>query len=248
MNQTKLKEAWSYRALNMAAGIVCLVVGSSASVNAATLWNNGTVNTIYGNSVPADSTLPNSGFTVFDSFAVPTPGWVVSGFDITDFFYATNTSEYTSTNWSLWKGDPLAGGTLVASGNNAGVVGTASGPCGGASVACSALITVTLSSGVFLAAGNTYYIGTSNVLKNSSDVTERAFSAGHNGVPDGWENSNGSIVGSSWFTCAQCTSATTNGSDTAFDILGNNAPEPGTLVLMSLALAGLGYKARRRKA
>jgi hypothetical protein len=183
---------------------------------------------------------------VFDSFSVASPGWIVTGFDITDFFYATTTSEYTSTKWSLWSGDPLAGGTLVATNTSVGVVGTASGACGGSNSACSAVITVTLSSGVFLAAGSNYYLGTSNNLKQGTDITERAFSAGHNGVPDGWEASNGSIVGSSWFTCPTCTSTTTTGSDTAFDILGNVVPEPGTLVLMSLALFGLGYKVRRR--
>jgi hypothetical protein len=212
------------------------------------MWNNGAVTTSFSSGVPADST--NSGFTVFDNFTVPSPGWIVSGFDITDFFYATNTSEYSSTNWSLWKGNPLAGGTLVASGNNAGTVGPATGSCGGSSSACSALITVTLSSGVFLASSSSqYYLGTSNILKNTGgtiDVTERAFASGNGAATSGWEDSNGTIVGSSWVTCSECTSTTTAGNDTAFDILGSAVPEPGTMLWMGLALAGLGYKARRR--
>jgi len=72
---------------------------------------------------------------------------------------------------------------------------------GNCSVMCLESITVTFNAAVNLASGTTYYLGSTNLLTASTDLTNRAAAAG-NGLP-GWEQSNGThngVPGSTWNT------------------------------------------------
>lgn len=251
--------------LGISASLVLLAAGG---LQAAPLWSNGAVTTNANNQNVCDSG-PNScgsvvGYTVFDNFNIPasSKAWVVSSFDFTDFL-AAPTADYKSTSWSIWNGDPLSGGKLVASGSAVATLSNPGATCGVGN-GCLQMLTVTFATGanVTLASGNTYYLGTSNVLAAGADQSTRAFAAGGNTAPGGtangltsWEQSNGStsgVVGSSW------SQGTTNNVfpgalgitqiATAFDINGTLAPEPGTLTLLSIAFAGICFVLRRRVA
>jgi hypothetical protein len=264
----KLKGAFD-RALSLGIG-VSLVLLAAAGLQAAPLWTNGAVNTFSSNLNQCDSG-PNScgsvaGYTIFDNFNVPmnSKAWAVSGFDFTDFLFAP-TTDYKSTSWSIWNGDPLKGGTLVASGSAVASLSNPSATCA-VNIGCLQTLTVTFNTGanVTLASGNTYYLGTSNVLASGTESSTRAFAAGGNTAPGGtgtslgnWEQSNGStngIIGTTWTQGSinnvfpQNTPGGVNQTATAFDINGALAPEPGTLTLLTLAFAGLCFVLRRRVA
>ncbi len=239
----------------LACGFVAtsLLLGATG-LQAAALWDNGVGANSGGTSGFCDGgplTCGNNGsqsYTIFDNFTVGPSGWAVTGFDFTDYFVnGTLTSAYTAssgTSWSLWKGDPLGGGTLVASGTQLASL-TNLGGCG---IGClKDEFSITLGSSILLT-GGTYYLGTSNSL-TAGARTERDFGsasgANYNTLP-GWEQSQGSIVvgNPSTWTSTQSNVQTSN--DTSFDIQGTLAPEPGTLAVMGIALAGL-FAARRRR-
>lgn len=222
------------------------------------------------------SPTPPAQWTIFDNFTVPSGplGWAVSGFDYTDLLVGTATSEYSKTNWSLWKGDPLTGGTLVASSLTTaatfGIAAVPSASCPGTLSNCTVdMVTVNFLGGsVVLAPGQTYYLGSSTVMANNADVSFRSFSTGGNTATGGtvnalvnWEQSMGTTtgtIGSTWstsnlsnwtnYSSGQISNpAAFNEAATAFDINGQLAPEPGTLTLISMAIGGLCWL-RRRKA
>ena len=247
MKKTKPKRAWC-RALSIATGVVCVWVTTGGGLDAAALalWSNGNLNTgINGPNNVADS----SGYTVFDNFSVSKPGWIVTGFDFTDYFVGA--ADFKSTAWSIWSGDPMTGGTLMAKGSGGAV------PTGGCSAFSYCQITVTGIS-VYLPSGATYYLGLNNTL-NNANTSNRGYTDGAatslgvavtEPLPLGWEESNGSVTGAVGASNAWTngTGSGTGGNETAFDISGTLVPEPGTLVLMGLAVVGLGYKRRRRAA
>ena len=191
--------------------------GGPASAYAGTLWSNGAVNTTLSGDNRCDSgpnlcgNVGSTSSTIFDNFNIPAASmpWAVGGFDFTDFLLNGTNSDYKSTAWSIWNGDPLSGGRLVASGTATAVPTLVAGTCGNGST-CVELFAVTLSSAVNLASGNTYYLGTTNTITptNGNEETVRAFAAGGNTAPGGtanslqrWEQSNGTtsgIVGSVW--------------------------------------------------
>ena len=110
---------------------------------------------------------------------------------------------------------------------------------------------------VYLPSGATYYLGLNNTL--NANTSNRGYTDGAatslglavtEPLPLGWEESNGSVTGAVGTSNAWTngTGSGTGGNETAFDISGTLVPEPGTLVLMGLAVVGLGYKRRRRAA
>ena len=209
------------------------------------LWSNGTVSqTIAGGNLCDGACGSQTGqvFTIFDNFTVTGPGWNVTGFDFSDFFVNnTQTSQYSTTQWSIWSGDPLHNGTLVTSGTAMAMLGTPN--CNvGTPGACLVLMTV---SGISVTLGaGTYWLGTGNV-ETGGATTYRALASG-NGLPN-FEQSNGhttGVKGSNWIIGG--TDATYFSADTAFDIIGTATPEPATLSLMGFAIAGLVLVARPR--
>lgn len=235
-----------------------------SGLQAGTLWNNGALTgtaTICDGGPGTCSNSSSTAWTIFDNFTVPTSsvlGWLVSSFDYTDQFANTPAADYKDTSWSIWNGDPLSGGKLVASGLTLGSLTLLSGTCatsGNPVSTCTNRITINLTTTVYLSPGATYYLGTSNVLASSNDNTYRDMATGGNtttGITNpivNWEQSNGSTtgtVGSGW--AAGSTNNDFTSGATSFDLYGVvGAPEPGTLTLLGITLAGLCF-IRRRKA
>jgi hypothetical protein len=248
------------------AGMALLWAALSTGGLQAALWDTG-LGAAGGNSGLCDSgpgscgnattPLPQAS-VIFDNFRVTAPGWIINGFDFTDYFHLVPdpTTAYKSTAWSIWNGDPLSGGSIVAQGvatfgTNASLLSVA-GPACSNSTDCIRTIQVTGLS-VSLGVGQ-YFLGTTNDV--SGFVTERALSSGGkdsvtctlgaacNPTPlGGWEQARNTGAAWSGLIAGSAPTAT----DTAFDIQGVLTPEPATWGLMTLALAGLAVL-RRRKA
>ena len=207
MNTNRKGQRASSRAVKVGFGAVCMLL-AAGGIQAAPLWTNGTLSVApptecdSGPGTCGNSSL--AAWTIFDNFNVPTgTSWTVQGFDYTDLFFHTPAADYTNTKWSLWSGDPLNGGKLVASGLTLGQMTLQSGSCGAGST-CVELINVALGAPVYLSSG-TYFLGTTSILSNTADTTYREFANGGNTAPGGtantlqkWEQSNGSISGSTW--------------------------------------------------
>ncbi len=199
--------------------IVGFVLMTVTGANAGLIWNNGAVG---ANSMVCDN-CSGSSFTIYDNFQLSST-MAVTGFDFTDYIGMGTASDYASTNWSIYQGDPSVGGVLQAQGIANAVI-TAAGTA----------YTFTASGlNVVLGPGN-YYLGTSNNLKVANDAFERASAAG-NGLA-GYMQYNGSSYTKYPFTGF-------GGTDTAFGVAGVGMPEPSTLTLGFIALAA--FYIRRR--
>ena len=261
----RFNEKKAYRTfLSLAIGVYAALLAASPS-QAAALWSNGAVN---GSLLPANrcddgpNLCGNAGgnsWTVFDNFNVASgKTWNVTSVDFVDFLTNGLTSDIGQTTVSIWRGDPFAGGTLVASATAAPSLTNLAGTCGNGNT-CLELFALNLST--TLSGGSTYYLGATVHLTatNPGENTERAFAAGGNTAAGGtanstvnWELSNGSISGSTWvqgpssFNFPGMLGVTETA--TAFDINGTvaaPAPEPGGLTIVGLALAGFCLFRRR---
>ena len=261
----KRKRTRTVVALGIGAWAVLL---AASGLQAAALWNNGAAN----GSLSPDSRCddgPNlcgngggRSWTVFDNFNVPTgKTWNVSSVDFTDLLTNGTTSDIGQTTASIWNGDPLNGGILIATVTGTAGLANLGGTCGNNNTC---LEEFTLSFPAVLTSG-TYYFGATVALTatNFGENTDRAFAAGGNTAPGGtanflqrWELSNGTPggIGSTWtsgsvnfvFPGALGISETA----TAFDINGTLAagtPEPGAMTLVSVGLAGLCFVHRRSR-
>jgi PEP-CTERM motif len=254
VNKTNLKGAFGRWALSMVMVGASLLVIGGAGLKADALFNQGGlvgppgtpaapgVQSYDVNQVRCDSHCAGAQFTVFDNFSVPTQGWSISKIEIADWFVAAT---YQSSTYSIWSGDPVGGtGILKATGSVAGILSLISGNCSLSNTQCLQLITLNLGTAVTLGAG-TYYLGVTNTV--SAGSTDRALISSAN---SNWEWSDGAIngAGTGWQNGTNNVSFTGSSFDTAFDVQGTTLPEPGSLTLMGLALAGLIFVLRRRPA
>jgi len=257
------------QALTLSAGVSLMLLAVSG-MQAATLWHNGDVNSgtftavgSPGGGNPCDSTCgaptpaPGGPFTIFDNFQVTGSAWNVNGFTFADFLVGSPTvPSNKNVTWSLWNGDPSIGTTkLIASGTVAASLTQPGGyNCFGSN--CLVQFNVNVGPSVVLGAG-TYYLGTTV----ESDPTVKSYRATTDQVNAyGWQASIGSFgaVGEPWSGTTPLTfgfgtsNSGVSGNDSVFDILGTTdtsaTPEPGTLLMLTLAFTGLGIYGRRRLA
>jgi hypothetical protein len=243
--------------------VAVLMAMLAGGLQAGTLWDTGVGSlagaTTSGHCDSGPGTCTNStnqAFTIFDNFTVGPTGWVVSGFEFTDFFISTNRSAYLNgggTNWSIWSGDPTkTGSTVVASGNAMASLTDITGNSSNCvnNTNCLVKFTITIPS-VLLASGQ-YYLGTTNLL-TAGGRTDRAFGtsqAGNQyGMLSGWNQAQGTSDVPTVNSSSPYGTNTMNSpfaGDSSFDIQGTLAPEPGTWGLMTLAIAGIGILRRRK--
>ena len=261
---TNIKGAY-IRSLNLGS-CAALMLLTAGWLQADTLWNNGP-NNIPTNSLttqPCDTTCAGNAYTIFDNFKVTgSSPWQMTGFDFTDWLLSPNGSAPSpagsqTVTWSIWTSQPGVG-NLYAHGTATANLSPGGFACLGGVTTCTELFTVT-GLNVTLSAGQTYYIGTNLTPPTTGGYTTyRATSNGNISTPLlGWLQAQGnSFNGSSWggntpnslagnAVGQNGTVGFVNSNDSMFDITGSiNTPEPDTLTLMSMALAGLCFLRRR---
>lgn len=197
-------------------GLMLLVFPGMAL--AGVIWNNGSVTgeggqcDFTGNACSGGDT----GWTIFDDFNLSDEE-IVSGLTYDSYFSDGSTSDYVSTKWEIYDGDPLVFGSdaLVASGNSVATLSSDSDEA----------ITFTVSGlSVDLTAG-TYWLGYENVLESDGAETLDALSNG-SALP-GFEQESDDLNPENQFTY--------DTGNTVFTIEGSATPEPASLLLAALA-------------
>ena len=228
-----------WRVLSTMLGIGFMLI-TATGANASLLWNNGAI----GSNTMVCDYCNGTSFTIFDNFHLNS-AMIVQSFDFTDYIVSGTTADYTNTAWSIYSGDPSAGGSVVASGTTVAAL----------SLVNPGEYTFTISGLSQVLSAGTYYLGTSNKVSVSTDAFERASAAGNSGTPlPGWMQSPCSTLPG---TCTTFNGATFSkfplgngfgGTDTAFDVNGVVVPEPSTWSFGLIAAAAGFYLRRRRTA
>jgi hypothetical protein len=241
--------------------VLAAAVIGTGGLQAATLWDNG-FGFANADTTPhgiCDSNVGCAGgaTTAFDSFTITNAQWKITAFRFTDFFINSPTSDpsasFTSTTWSLWNGDPLVSGKLIATGTATGAANVLGSPVN-ANQGCSGqtcLVNFNVSITPVVLTSGTYYVGFSNNLVNSNSIrTERAYSLVASGVSKTLENSqqtNSLTVGQGWLPTGCATPNICTGQPSSFDVQGTLVPEPATWSLLLISAAGFRFLRRRSK-
>jgi len=203
------------------AGVAVLMAGSAAAI--PPIYSNGA-----GNGT-IDSFTINFGFEVANSFTAHNADVATGmGFETWDFSGATP----TSVDWVIANGNPLNGGTVIASGTS--------------SVTSSFILTngfgydlysdtIALPSVTTSCGGNCWV----ELLNATDSAGNPVFWDENNGPSNAWDSALGNL--------RNIDVAGTTGSET-FDITGLiGTPEPATWALMLAGFAGLGAMMRTRR-
>jgi hypothetical protein len=208
------------------ASLVPLVIPGTAQ--AAVAWSNGNVTGVGSNCDFTGGACPggDTGWTIFDNFDLSNDDTVIAFTYVSDFSVGSS-SDYLSTNWSIWRVDPLGPFNFLgplASGNLVAALTTNDLSVTSYTFTVSGL-SVNLPPG-------TYWLGYENVLEGDGAVTLDAKSDG-TALP-GYEEE----------SADQDYQFTYDSGNTAFTV--ENNPEPGSLWLVALAGAAFFTKSRIR--
>ncbi len=228
------KATYVARLVGCLGAAVLLLLAVGARADATVLFSNGGVTGGTGrcDSYPDVCNGDGTGWVIYDDFTLGSSA-TMTGFTYNDLIWREGPDVYVSTNWWLYDGDPISGGTLVYSGGGDVTTITLDSSSGLGDY----LFTFGGISGVTLDGGTVYWLGIQNVLSGGYEES-RATSAG-NGLPGYVQEQ---PDGNHQYSLSGDTAFTIEG-----DPIGGTTPEPASLTLLGLGFAGL-YLGRRRRA
>jgi hypothetical protein len=188
--------------------LATICCSSSPCVAADLLFDNGAPFISTGRCDQGPTGCGGTGtWTYYDNFSLAAPS-TITEFDYLDVFDQGGPANYSTTNWSLWNGDPFTAGAPVASGSSVATVS----PSSGAHLFTVTGLSQSLSAGV-------YWLGINNTVTNNA-IT---FPFGTPGALFGARHSDG------------VTQLSAGLPDRVFRIYGTQVPEPGCALVASLA-------------